>query len=216
MFIFGHWGIICLICPWKCLRVLCTVCGSSHVPADPSCVCTCVHVCVRAVPDAASSPRRAMTTQRAAFARPACSVSWLSTPWLARISNPTWHSSRAARYGGRPVYAFTHTHTHTDRRTVLSYSHVVISQQVWTGCPIIKLGVIFALLFSTCVLELYKGWCLTVMFTWMERPSTIRLWQHVDNMHVPEWSDIITVISPLLSKRWSGVFPPVDIHFLSI
>ncbi len=46
-----------------------------------------------------------------------------------------------------------HTHTHTcghenlfNRRRALSSSHVVISQQVWTGCAIIKHGVIFALL----------------------------------------------------------------------
>lgn len=108
----------------------------------------CVYVrarwCARGAWCCLVSLRRAMTTQRAAFARPACSVWWLSTLWLARISNPTWHSSRAARYRLCQAFAFSHT-CFFHRRRALSSSHVVISEQVAAGWSIKKDRVIFAL-----------------------------------------------------------------------
>lgn len=130
MFIFGQWELFALFVPGN-------VCVYSALLATPPTFlltsCGLVYVCVYAplIPDAPRSLRRAMTTQRAAFARPVCSVWWLSTLWLVRSSNPTWHSLREARYWPSPAslsICMSSQRKHLNRRWALSSSHVVISQ----------------------------------------------------------------------------------------
>ena len=148
--LFGQWsyldsGIICLICPWKCLRVLCTLCDSSHVPADLSCVCMHVYACVHVVPDAVLSWLQGYDNTESSVRKASvfCLVAIYSVigeelkPHLAQLTGSKVLSSAAS------LSMSTHTRTLgnlLNRCRALSSSHVGIFEPDPTSCPIIKQG----------------------------------------------------------------------------